>query len=252
LIDKRDAGCCTKHQPFSAKGEDLMFSAWFGKHETTGPRSGSDNIGDRDVGVTGRPGPVQTATERQDQSKSRRVTAPNAASFEEIYRMSAMTPLKLSSGILKVAEMAESPHLAGMSPGFKQRALLMALEATRTDVSEILNDAVARQHALKEHEDAYVEKANQFEADRLEQNRREKAELDRLTNEFNARIQANLDEIDRCHRECREWQKNKQLEVQRLNEAATLCVQHERAEEGEGEKEIRIMAVPPRMTGTNR
>jgi len=229
-----------------------MFSAWFGKNETTDPRSGSRNNGDRDFGVTQRPDPVQGAAQWQDQSKGKRVTAPTPASFEEIYEMSAMTPPKLSSGILKVAEMAESAHLAGMSPAFKQKALLMALDATGIDVSEILNDAVARQRALKEYEDTYVEKANQFEAARLEQNRREKAELDRLTNEFNARIQANLDEIDHCHKECREWQKNKQLEVQRLTEAAALCVQHERAEDSGAEKEFRIMAVPPRLTGTNR
>lgn len=227
-----------------------MFSTWFGKNDTMDPRSGSETNGHGDFGVTRRPERVQAAAEWQDQSKGKHVKAPNPTSFEQIYQTSAMKPPKLSSGILKVAEMAESPHLVGMSPAFKQRALLMALDAAGANVSEILNDAVARQRALKEYEDAYVEKVNQFEAAKLEQNRLEKAELDRITGEFNARIQANLNEVDRCHKECCEWQKNKQQELQRLAEAAALCVQHERAEEGE--REIRIVAVPPRLTGTDR
>lgn len=227
-----------------------MFSEWFGKSGTMDPQGGSHNNGNRDFSSAPRPEPAQGSAQWQDQSKAKRVVAPTPASFEEIYKMSAMMPPALTSGILKVAEMAESSHLAGMSPAFKQKALLMALEATGTDVSEILNDAVARQRALKDYEDAYLEKVNQFQATRLELNRREQAELDRISSEFKARIQANNDEIDRCHRECREWQKNKQTEVQRLTEAAALCVQHEKAEESEFEKELRLITVPPRMTGT--
>jgi hypothetical protein len=50
--------------------------------------------------------------------------------------------------------MGNSPHLAGMSSGFKRKALLMALEATGTDVGEVLNDVVTRQRALKEYEES--------------------------------------------------------------------------------------------------
>ncbi len=232
-----------------------MLSSWFGKQETFDPRVGLPKNGTKEFGgAAARPEPSQASA--QDQSKAKLlVAAPNPASFEEIYQTSGKSLPKLSSGIMKVAEMADSPHLAGMTPAFKQKAVLMALDAIGTDVSEILKDGVARQRLLKEYEDGYLEKVSQFEASRLEQNRREKAELDRITSEFNARIQANLDEINRCQKECRDWQKNKQTEVQRLTAAAALCVASDRVEEvmADGEKDIhRISAVPQRLNGTYR
>ena len=141
--------------------------------------------------------------------------------------------------------MGGSPHLAGMSTIFKRKALLMALDAAGTDVGEVLNDVVTRQRALKEYEESYLEKVTQFEASQMEQNRLQKAELDRITAQFKSRIDASLAEVDRWHQEFREWQKVKQQELQRLTDAAALCVPHE-SEEEDGVIEGKVMAIAQR------
>ena len=86
--------------------------------------------------------------------------------------------------------------------------------------------------------------------------RLQKAELDKITSEFNMRIKSSMDEVERWQREFRDWQKSKQQELQRLTDATALCVPRERAEEDlEEEKDesgIRIMAIPHRVTGTYR
>jgi hypothetical protein len=136
-----------------------------------------------------------------------------------------------------------------MTPEFKRKALLMALEATGTGVSDVLNDVVVRQRALNEYEESLKEKVRQFEAAQAEQNRLQQAELDRLTSQYQARIQANLDVVERTHELLRNWQRTKQQEVQRLIDAAALCVSRESVEE---ESDDKVTLIPQRATGTRR
>jgi len=242
-----------------------MFDTWFGKNDTADSRlSGSEGNGNGNCrsmeqnGQLKRPaGPGQPVVESPDRGP-RKSTPPSPPPFEQIYQSAAVKPPKLAYGIQKVAEMGNSAHLTGMSPVFKRKALLMALEASGTDVVEVLNDVVTRQRALKEYEEDYLEKVNQFEAAQTEQNRLQKAELDRTTSQFKARIDASLEEVERWHDGFREWQKTKQQELQRLTDAAALCVPHEAAEEeesdsdGMGSGSGKITAIAQRAGGTHR
>lgn len=153
-----------------------------------------------------------------------RKQAQNPASFEQIYQNAAVKPPRLSWGILKVAEMVNSEHLAGMSVDARRCSVLMALEAAGAAVEDLLQDAMARQRALNEHEDAQARALKDFEAAKLEENRTIQAELDRLTAQYMSRIQANLDEIASAQDRFRAWQKQKQQESQRIADAAAFCV----------------------------
>jgi hypothetical protein len=235
-----------------------MFNNWFGKDDMADLRlSGSDKSGSGNGRSTERNEqlrrllePRQSSTEWPDRNNRKPLTSPIPPAFEQIYQTAAVKPPKLAYGIQKVAEMGSSTHLAGMSSGFKRKALLMALEATGTDVGEVLNDVVTRQRALKEYEEGYLEKVNQFEAAQAEQTRLQKAELEKITSQFEARFDASRDEVERWHREFREWQKNKQQELQRLSDAAALCVPHETEEEEESGG--KVMAIAQRAGGAYR
>jgi DNA anti-recombination protein RmuC len=198
--------------------------------------------------------PMQVATDPADRN-DRKAVPPNPETLEEIYAGATVKPLKIAYGIQKVAEMASSTHLAGMSPDFKRRALLMALSAADTDEGEVLNDLVVRQRAIKEYEDSYLERLNQYEAAQLEQNRLHQAELDRITSQFKARIQANLDDVERRHREFRAGQETRRQEMHRFTETAALCVpqQSEKAEESEEAEEAASNVMPIlRAAGASR
>jgi hypothetical protein len=235
-----------------------MFDSWFGKNDTTDLQlSGPENNGSGNSRSTGRnengkrpPAPTLAVANLPDRHNRKLFTPPSPPQFEQIYQSAAVKPPKLAYGIEKVAEMANSPHLAGMSPALKRKALLMALEASGTDVGEVLNDVVARQRALKEYEESYLEKVNHFEAVQLEQNRLQKEELDRTANQVKASIDAILDEVERWRQGFREWQKCKQRELQRLTEAAALCVPQETAEEEEGVG--KVMVFDQRVGGAYR
>ncbi len=150
--------------------------------------------------------------------------AERSLSFEQIYQHAAVKPPRLAWGILKVAEMMNSGHLSGMSAEAKRCSLLMALEAAGAEVEDLLQDAVVRQRALNDYEEAQAKTLKDFEINKLEENRGIQAELDRLTGQYMARIQANLNEVAAAQDRFRAWQKQKQHESQRITEAAAFCV----------------------------
>jgi len=183
-----------------------MFNKLFGNEEKPDPRpGGSERSGNGNMRSTERNEQVRKILESgpspspdwPDRTNRKSMTPPTPPPFEQIYQTAAVKPPKLAYGIHKIAEMGNSPHLAGMSNVFRRKALLMALEAAGTDIGEVLNDVVTRQRALKEYEESYQEKVNQFEAEQLEQNRLQKAELDRITAQYKARMDASLAEVER-------------------------------------------------------
>jgi hypothetical protein len=145
-------------------------------------------------------------------------------SFESVYQNAAIKPPTLSYGILKVAEMVSSPHLAGMSVEPKRNSILMALEAAGAEIDFLLEDAVFRQRALNDHEEALQKQLREFEARKSEDVRKIQAELENVTAQYMARIHANLDEVAREQDSLRGWQRRKQQECQRIADAAMLCV----------------------------
>ncbi len=151
-------------------------------------------------------------------------TLPKYGPFEQIYQNAAVKPPRLSYGILKVAEMVSSPHLAGLSPEAKRCSLLMALEAAGAEVEDLLQDAVVRQRALNDYEEAQKSRLTHFEQSKLEENKKIQQELDRVTAQHMSRIQANLDEVAREQDNFRAWQRTKLQESQRITEAAAYCV----------------------------
>jgi hypothetical protein len=132
-------------------------------------------------------------------------------------------------GVAKTMEMLNSPHLAGMSSDAKRGALLMALDAAGTSVESLIQDAVYQQRLLDQQEEAREARLRRIEAAKLEENRRVQADLDRLTSKHLQKLQANLDAIARHEDEFRAWQKEKQLEAQRMTDAAAFCVPHAHA-----------------------
>ena len=152
------------------------------------------------------------------------LASAKASSFEQVYQTAAVKPPRLPYGILKVSDMVNSTHLAGMSPEAKRCALLMALEAAGAEIEDLLQDAVVRQRALDNYEEAMQDKLQKFEHAKTEENRHVQAELERLTKQYMSRIQANLDEVAHEQDEFRAWQQRKQREAERITEAATFCV----------------------------
>jgi hypothetical protein len=100
----------------------------------------------------------------------------------------------------------------------------MALEAAGAEIEDLLQDAVVRQRALNDYEEKQQDRLRDFEAAIAEENRAIQGELDRVTSQYMARIQLNVDEVARQQDNFRAWQKSKQQECHRMTDAAALLV----------------------------
>ncbi len=158
------------------------------------------------------------------ESGQRELAPALLSDFEKIYQGGSAKPPRLAYGVLKVADMLSNAHLSGMSTETKRSALLMALEAGGAKVDEILQDAIVRQRLLNEYEEARQRDLEGFAAATAEQNHSLQAELDRVTSQYMARIESNLEEVARARDNFRMWQKRKQQETQRISDAAACCV----------------------------
>jgi hypothetical protein len=210
-----------------------MLKKWFpfSFHEELATNGGAFRNGSAHHGVAVHEPDTESnpPTETPKLSSNGSSAAPAATkyvSFKQIYQGSSVRPPRLPEGILKVAEMVNSQHLAGMTPEAKRCSLLMALEASGVEVEELLQDAVLRQKALNDYEEVQLSRLREFESVKADENSKIQAELDRLTGQYMSRIQANLNEVAREQDALRAWQQQKQHESQRIAEAATFCVPH--------------------------
>jgi hypothetical protein len=145
-------------------------------------------------------------------------------SFEEIYQDAPAQPPRMTYGILKLSEMLNSAHLAGMSHETKRCSVMMAIEAAGIQVEDLLQDAMLRQRALNDYEQGEELRLKEFESATDRENNVLQAEVERLTSQYMARIQANIDEVAAAQDRFRAWQKRKTQELQHISAAAAICV----------------------------
>jgi hypothetical protein len=166
-------------------------------------------------------------TERPQPDPVPKAVNGKLAGFDEIYSKSSF---KSTSGppaeynILKVAEMASSDQLHGLSAAAKHSALLMALEAAGVAVEDVLQDAMQRQRALEAYDEAQQKRLQEFESGKLKDNERLASEMEAISNQYRTKIATAVEEIERERSAFREWQERKLREERRIAEAASLCV----------------------------
>lgn len=184
----------------------------------------ADGPGQSDHSPAEKPAQTLEAPAFPGQRPAPQEMGPKPADFDQIYQNAAVKPPNIPYGILKVVEMAASPYLQGMTPDAKRSALLMALEAAGAEIEDLLQDALVRQRALNDYAEKQQEKLSRFEAARAEENRGIQAELDRITAQYMARIQVNVDEVARQQDVLLAWQKRKQEESQRIADTVAFLV----------------------------
>ncbi len=144
--------------------------------------------------------------------------------FEEIYKAAPAQPPQMTYGILKLAEMLNSSHLAGMSHESKRSSLMMAIEAAAVQVDDLLQDAMLRQRALNDYEASEEQRLKEFENAIDMENTLLHAELEHVTSLYMARVQDNMDEVASAQDRFRAWKKRKLQELQHMSNAAAICV----------------------------
>jgi hypothetical protein len=150
--------------------------------------------------------------------------------LEDIYCSAGIMNPRKGYGISKVIEMLQSDHLRGLSKDMQRAAVLTALNAAGIRIEEILVDARARQIALDAYEARQTKLVEAEIARKAEQLGGIEAELDRVKEQYAARIIHHQEAMDRERAAFNRWQLMKQEECQNMAEAAELCLKSLAAE----------------------
>jgi len=144
-------------------------------------------------------------------------------SMEDIYRAAGIMNPRMGYSINKVVEMLNSEHIRGLAIEAKRAAVLMALDAAGVSIKEVLRDAALREEALDKYENDQRKHFEEYWARKIESNTQIQAELDRVSAEFQERINRNLDEVKQEKSAFTRWQALKEQEAERMTEAIGLC-----------------------------
>jgi hypothetical protein len=196
----------------------------FSSGEKVTPLAGRNGSAVHTMGMAGLSNALQREAERSGIASEVKEVTPPLESFDEVYASAGIKTPGRNYTILKIADMVNSKHLADMTLEARRSALMMALEAAGAEIGDLLQDAVTRNRALDDYEEERQEEVRQFETAKAEENNRLHADLERLTSEYMSRIQANSDRVAQEQDNLRGWQKRKQIESQRITDAATFCV----------------------------
>jgi hypothetical protein len=199
----------------------------FSSGEKATPPAGRNGSAVHTMGMAGLSNALQREAERSSAggiASEAMEVSPAFESFEEVYSSAGISTPGRNYTILKIADMVNSKHLADMTLEARRNALMMALEAAGAEIGDLLQDAVTRNRALDDYEEERQEEVRRFESAKAEENNKLHAEMERLTSEYMSRIQANSDRVAQEQDNLRGWQKRKQMESQRITDAATFCV----------------------------
>lgn len=144
--------------------------------------------------------------------------------IEDIYRAAGIANPRKGYSIQKVVEMLHSEHIRGFSKQMKRAAVLMALDAAGIPVDAILQDAKARQDALKSYEGEQKKQVKAELARKTEENIQIQAELERVKEHYMSRISRNLDAVAREKTKFSNWLTTKETESQGMSEAVEICL----------------------------
>jgi hypothetical protein len=126
--------------------------------------------------------------------------------------------------VLKVAEMLQSEHLRDLPAEVKRKSIMVALDAARVKVDEIVTDAVQRDRALDTYERVLQKQIEALRSEKEAENQRLEAEINERLKELRSRIEENNKEVSREQEQLLAWRTRKRLEESRIAEAVGYFV----------------------------
>jgi hypothetical protein len=160
--------------------------------------------------------------------------------MEDIYRAAGIVNPRKGYSVHKVVEMLNSDHIAGLAKEMRRAAVLMALQVADISLGQVQQDAKARQDALDCYEAEQTKLIEAEWARKAEENIRIEEELERVKEQYSARVNRNLEAVAREKATFNRWLAMKQQEVQSISAAVDLCLK----------RDVPEPAVAPLVTAT--
>src|ERR1022692_738993 len=119
---------------------------------------------------------------------------------------------------------ADDSSTASPAPVSAAQAVADIAEASGAPLEDVIQDAVRRDRALDTFERVQEKSVAELEARKTQENQQIQTEMDRVTAEYRARIQANNDAVAKEKERFYGWRLKKQEEEQKISEAVSYFV----------------------------
>lgn len=192
-----------------------MAKKWYNLFVSTGPAA----EGKEPAGETPPATAAQTVADIAARLGAQPATLKPVAdptSFDEIYAAAQIAVPAHGYTIFKIAEMLQSEHIRNLPSGVKKSTILVALEAAKVSLENVIADAVQRDRALDTFESVQQRALDDLEKEKTAENQSIQVELDRIVAEKRASMQKNEAEIAAAKEKFRGWKLQKQQEEQRI------------------------------------
>jgi hypothetical protein len=150
------------------------------------------------------------------------VTTPT--DLAEIYTSAQIGTPAHGYTVLKVAEMLQSEHIRSLAPDVKQRSILVALDAAGVKITDIIEDAVARDRALDTYERVLQKSLEDLRTEKAAENQKIQDEINQRVAELRARVDRNDAELTAEQNNLLAWRVRKRQEEDRIAEAVGYFV----------------------------
>jgi hypothetical protein len=213
-------------QPSPGKGRTQMSTKWLdtalGRQKQEAPDGNTNG-----TSVAGNHPPAQKSPSEKVHGNALGIgpvkSQGDLQSMEDIYRAAGIMNPRMGYSINKVVEMLNSEHIRGLPTDAKRAAVLMALDAAGVSMDEVLRDATLRQDALDQYENDQRKHFEEYWERKIESNAQIQAELDRVSAQYQDRINYNLEEVTQEKAAFTRWKTLKEQEAERMTEAVGLC-----------------------------
>ena len=145
--------------------------------------------------------------------------ADDLPSFEQIYNSVGIKTPSHGFNIYKIEEMLKSSYLKNMNNEVKKNSVLVALEAIKVPIEDIIQDAINRDKALDSYEKYEEKKLKDYEGRKSDDNKKIQEEIERFFNEKREQIQSNDKLVQQARERFKSWQSQKKSEEQRIFDA---------------------------------
>jgi len=137
----------------------------------------------------------------------------------EVYEQAGVSTPAHGFSILKIADMLSSAHVRDLAPDAKRAAVMMALEASSIQLTEVLEDAARRERALNDYEARQQQTFQNYRVGKQQQNEEIQAEIQRLTEQLQSKMLGNEKELASEKARLDEWRTKKREEERRIRAA---------------------------------
>jgi hypothetical protein len=149
---------------------------------------------------------------------------PDTAPVQAIYEAARIATPPHGYTILKVAEMLESEHIRELPADVRRKSVLVALDAAKVSIKDIVADAVQRDRALDTYERLLEKNLESLRTATAEENARLESEIARHMQELRARTEQNGVAVARAQEQLARWRFGKQAEEARIADAVSYFV----------------------------